>query len=104
MTSFADQKRRIATKEDCRIRWFGGEPGENFRCSLCGRGFKPGDGWRWVYGGHIVEGSGGQGLPNFIVCDACDGPDVCDKWLALWNEFYSDKFWYLRRGRDVAGW
>ena len=102
MPSFTDQKRRVASEEDCRARRHGGEPGENFRCSLCGRRFKPGDGWRWVYGGHLEHDR--ASLPNFITCDACDGPDVCGKWHALWKEFHSDKFWYLRRGRDVAGW
>jgi len=98
--SFTNQKRRIATDEDCNAAWNGAKNGVNFRCYLCGHRFKIGDGWRWVYSvsRHFKTPDGKRfGVTNFLVCDACDGEDVLDRWVNLHIEFYNDKFWALRR-------
>jgi len=88
--SFTDQKRRVATEEDCHLVWNMGEKGAGFRCGLCGRMFQPGDGWRWVYMGAVNS-------LNILVCDSCDGDDVQERWAERTREFFSDKFWQLRR-------
>lgn len=91
--TFTNQQQRIATPDDCNANWDGsGKPGENFRCCLCGHKFKVGDKWRWVY-------LGPYRLTNVLVCEHCDGTtqEVAQKWQALHDEFYSDKFWNLRR-------
>ena len=94
--SFTDQKRRVATTQDCRARW--GLDGKGFRCSLCGHHFREGDGFRWVYSaGSTFERDGKTfGVRNLKTCDSCDGPDVLDRWVERNAEFYSDKFWALR--------
>lgn len=83
MSSFTDQKQRIATEEDLVARWSFGKPGEKFRCYLCGHKFKIGDKWRWVY-------SASKGLCNFITCEKCDGIDVLDRWVEL-NKMIKEK-------------
>ena len=98
MADWTDQKRRVATIEDCETRWGNHKPGERFRCYLCGHKFKPGDGWRWVYsgtGGHDTTGKR-WAVTNLKTCDACDGPDVVDRWAQRHAEFYSDQFWAIR--------
>jgi ribosomal protein L24E len=97
--SFTDRKRRIATERDVNARWSGDLPGVRFRCGLCGHRFKIGDGWRWVYGdGRTFTTENGKkcGVCNFLTCDACDTPDVLDKWVARYEEFASPRFWALR--------
>lgn len=94
--SFTDQKRWVATSDDCKRSW--GLDGKGFRCGLCGHRFTVGDGVRWVYGGGAgfeIKGKK-HGVCNFKTCDACDGPDVLDRWVARNVEFYSDRFWALR--------
>ena len=94
--SFTDQKRWIATEKDVAGKW--GLDGKGFRCGLCGHSFNVGDGVRWQYGAGVtveIEGKT-HGVCNFKVCDACDGPDVLDKWVALHKEFYAPRFWALR--------
>lgn len=95
MSSFTDQKRRVATEQDCQGKWSGGKPGENFRCYFCGWKFKPGDGWRWQYAnGRTIRINGvTRGLINFLVCDRCDSPDILDKWVSLNEELYI-RFWW----------
>lgn len=91
---FTNGKPRIATKEDCKAPWGGGENGKYFRCFFCGYKFKPGDYWRWQYTNDI-KGAGG----NPIVCEKCDdGPELTrKKWKKKCEEFYSDKWWWFRR-------
>ena len=97
--SFTNQKRRIATDEECKLSWDGRKNGAAFRCYLCGHRFKPGDGWRWVYsdGTSFVTDEGKKlSCCNPKVCDSCDGPDVLTRWASHCAEFYSAKFWRLR--------
>lgn len=96
--SFTDQRRRVATEEECRRSWAGEKDGKRFRCGLCAHRFKAGDGWRWVYtAGASFEIDGKKsGVCNFLTCDSCDGPDVIDRWLERHREFYSDRFWAIR--------
>lgn len=97
-TSFTNQKHRIATEEDCKAKWSGGGPGENFRCYLCGYKFKPGDGWRWQYGNGrtFVVDNNKYGVVNFLVCDNCDSPTILDKWVDIHQELYT-RFWWFRK-------
>lgn len=94
--SFTNQKRRTATGVDVKASWGGARPGMRFRCCLCGHKFAVGDGWRWVYCGESAEIDGKKrGFPNFLTCDACDGPDVIQRWIDRWREFFSDRFWAM---------
>lgn len=83
---FTDQKRRVATAADLVAPWGGYRDGRRFRCYLCGHHFKEGDGYRWIY---VCR----AGCTNLIVCDACDGDDVVDRWVDRNAEFNSAKFW-----------
>ncbi len=85
--NFTDQKRRVATAEECALQWNGGAVGRYFRCYLCGHRFKPGDGWRFLFG--VGPAS------NMMTCDECDGPDVMDRWIAA-NEEVKTRFWWFR--------
>ena len=89
---FTDQKPRIATAEECQAPWSGGKLGKYFRCYLCGHKFAVGDRWRWVYAISIH-------LPNFSVCEGCDGPDVLARWKAA-NEELEQRFWWAIRDRE----
>lgn len=94
---FTNQKRWVVTEHDCEMKW--GLDGDGFRCALCGHRFKPGDGARWIYAaGRTFKSAEGKtfGVCNFKTCDACDGPDVLDRWVARNVEFFSDRFWALR--------
>lgn len=97
--SFTNGLRRIATERDCATKWGGDAPGVRFRCYLCGHKFAVGDGWRWQYCGETytsTERGKAYGAINFLVCDACDGPDVVRRWLDRNAEFHSAKFWALQ--------
>ena len=72
---FTDQKRRICSQAEADGKW--GLDKHGLYCTLCGHIFRVGDGWRWVYAN---DGGGGHG--NFEVCDACDGPDVLERYRA----------------------
>jgi hypothetical protein len=104
MSSFTDQKPRIATEEDCAAKWNGGKPGEFFRCGLCGYKFKPGDHWRWVYTNHL-RGYGG----NPMVCQVCDGAneEVIARWKELTDQWKADKegkYWrFVKHERETVG-
>lgn len=91
MPSFTDQQPRKATREDLTARWLGGNPGEYFRCCLCGYKFKLGDYWRWVYTNHVPYAGG-----NPIVCEKCDGTneEVAEKWKKMRKEVRT-KYWYF---------
>jgi hypothetical protein len=100
MSSFTDQKQRIATKADCKYPWYSRRGGEDFRCGLCGYKFKPGDKWRWIYTNHTTAWG------NPLICKDCDGTDeeVIKKWKALHNEYQKLKegrlWWFIRdKGR-----
>lgn len=95
---FTNGLRRVATEQECITKWSGDRPGVRFRCALCAHRFKVGDGWRWQYSGgsHFDVDGKRWGVCNFMVCDACDGPDVIDRWVDRHREYYSDKFWALR--------
>jgi len=98
-TTFTDQKRHVATEADCSTNWGGATRGARFRCYLCGHRFKPGDGFRWVATGarsYVADDGKKYGVFNFKTCDACDGPDVIDRWVERNREFYSAKFWALQ--------
>lgn len=87
---------RIATAEECQVRWGGAAPGQRFRCYLCGYKFKPGDYWRWQYDN---DGDGSR-AGNFMVCEECDGPHVRAHWKKHVEEFLSEKFWSFRDTAD----
>lgn len=90
--SFTDQKPRIATEEDIKAPWSGGEQGKYFRCKLCRHHFQAGDYYRWIY-------MGKEGYMNIIVCRACDTPDVKEKWFKAdmeWNKMREvGPFWWF---------
>jgi hypothetical protein len=94
--SFTDGKQRVATKEETEANWSGGENGIYFRCHLCGHKFKIGDKWRFVSGVEV-------GLYNFLVCEACDGEDVRQRWVKMTNKFEAMKsgkyWWFLKEER-----
>lgn len=99
MMGFTDQKRWVATEEDCKRSWSGAENGANFRCYLCGHKFLAGDGCRWVYSsarGFVDSDDKRWGVINFMTCDTCDGEDVLDRWIQRNEEFNSARFWALR--------
>jgi len=81
-------------KEDLSCAWSGGKNGIYFRCGLCGYKFQEGDIARWQFT-NDVTGAGG----NLFVCQKCDGTkdEVVERFIALKNEFKSEKFWYFRR-------
>lgn len=102
--SFTNGKPRIATAQDCNIRWAGGRDGKYFRCYLCGHKFKEGDQFRWVFTNNI-PGAGG----NPIVCASCDADNesVIAKWKSLQEEYKkaaSGKFWCFVRNDCNAAW
>lgn len=92
--SFTDQKRRIATEEECKLNWNGDPNGATFKCYMCGHKFKPGDGWRWILCPEVV---------NFMVCDSCDGDDVKTKFVAMKAEFNNERFWWFRENERIVG-
>lgn len=95
--SFTDQRRFVVTATDVARKW--GLDGQGFRCGLCGHRFAEGDGVRWVYGNNrnfSTDEGHTHAVCNFMTCDACDGPDVLDRWVDLNREFYSARFWSFR--------
>ena len=91
---------KVATTEDCELRWSCGKPGEFFRCALCGHKFVPGDHYQLVYTNDI-PGAGG----NPICCTSHGSPeDVRPQWVkrcAEFKEFAADKFWFFhKRGNE----
>jgi hypothetical protein len=63
------------------LKW--GLRGGKLRCHLCGHWFKAGDNARFQF---HHEG-------NFFACDACDGPDVKERWAAHKADFRK-RFWW----------
>ena len=90
--SFTDGKPFVVTELHLRLPWSGGKEAKNFRCYLCGYRFKLGDVVRWQY---TNDGTGSPGNP--LVCQACDGPDVRERWAAQWADWRSERFWWFRR-------
>ena len=81
---FTNGKRRIASESEVASRW--GLNGGRLYCHLCNKNIEVGDGWRWVY----MNSDPSPTFGNFEVCDACDGPDVKERWISanrLLNEF-----------------
>lgn len=79
---FTNGKRRVVTEDDLRSRW--GLNSDKLRCYMCGHEFALGEYWRWQYMNDTSPSYG-----NFNVCDACDGPDVKDRWLAAGKLAYA---------------
>jgi hypothetical protein len=90
--SFTDQKPFVVAEAMCGQSWAGGKGGKYFRCGMCGHRFEAGDACRWVYMNSTTESRFG----NFLVCEACDGPDVVDRRLA-WEQEARTRFWQLLR-------
>jgi hypothetical protein len=90
--SITDQKQRVASREDCRLNWSGGENGKYFRCGMCGHKFREGDIFRWVYMNSTPNSKRG----NFLTCSACDGDDIRDRRLK-WEREAETRFWQLMR-------
>ncbi|MDE2470790.1 MAG: hypothetical protein KGL35_19105 [Bradyrhizobium sp.] len=89
--SFTDEKSFTVTPHHCEITWGGG-----FMCGLCGHKFVAGDVARWVVTNDRNDCPG-----NPLVCQKCDGPDVIDRWAAMWAEFREIKkrfAWFIRNG------
>lgn len=85
--AFTDQKPFVATAKDAAGNWGCKPNGERFRCYLCGRKFVAGDVVRWVYAASV-------GTINFLTCQACDGPDVLERW----KQHHDDaklRFWWI---------
>ena len=61
--------------------------GTVFRCYICGYTFTVGDYWRNVNGKQI-------GLPDFLTCANCDGPQVSDTWQKH-IDAAGDRFWWF---------
>jgi hypothetical protein len=97
--SFTDGKQRVATEEECSLRWLGGAKGKHFRCFFCGHCFKVGDKWRFVFT-NDVPGAGG----NPLVCENCDdsNENLREKWKAMWQEYRSPKWWYMHKVCEAA--
>ena len=84
--SFTNGKSWIVTKEDLSATW---GRGGALRCCMCGYVFLPGDAARWQYTNNVA---GAEGNP--IVCEACDGPDVVERWKQM-HELARTKFWWF---------
>ena len=93
--SFTDQKPRIATESDLKASFGGEKNGEHFRCYVCGKKFKVGDYWRWVYMEKVV---------NSIVCESCDGSkeEIAEKMIKNRDEFLSPRFWWFRKNIEQS--
>lgn len=87
--SFTDGKPLLATEEHLKAPWSGKRDGSMFRCRMCGYKFQLGDYWRFVYTNDI-PGAGG----NPLVCERCDGGDVCARWVQMCEEART-KFWWF---------
>jgi len=90
---------RPATAQDTQARWGGGNPGERFRCGLCGHKFVAGNLWRAVH-------ANGMGSPsrfgNFLICEAChnahNGEDAALlRARAALEDEAERRFWWFRR-------
>lgn len=79
---------QIATEDDLHKEWSGGRNGLYFRCHLCGYRFQVGDTWRFVF--HPRRS-------HPLVCAACDGPDVLERWDAMCVEAQTRFWWFTRR-------
>lgn len=95
MATWTSQEPQIATEDHLKLRWSGGRPGERFRCYLCGHKFKVGDRWRFVFGGKVCS-------RNLMVCKACDGDDVRERFAAGQEELRTRFWWALDPDRCSA--
>jgi len=85
--TFTDQKSRVATIEDLNGNW-SGHP-DNFRCYVCGHKFQINDIWRWVCSKQI-------GIPNFLVCQLCDGDNVQQQFAQQVAKAKEQLWWLLK--------
>jgi hypothetical protein len=88
--AFTDQKPRVVSEEELKANW-NGRGRAAFRCYVCGHRFELGDGWRWQY----VEGD-----RNLMVCSACDGPDLLERWAARMAWLRQSAWWLFDEARE----
>jgi hypothetical protein len=81
----------VVTSSDLTKQWGGGKNASRFRCCLCGHKFAEGDTARW----QCMTGP----YCNFMVCTSCDGPDVCERWIAM-HEEAKGRFWWFTGERE----
>ena len=91
--SFTDQQPFTVTRVHLRSKWGGGQPGERFRCYLCGYRFRLGDVARWQYT-NDTPGAGG----NPLVCHECDGTkeEIVARWKQMYAESNGRMWWFCR--------
>lgn len=75
--SFTDGKPFTVTAEHLKVNW-SGRGRAAFRCGLCMHSLEKGDVARWVYVARQA--------PNIFVCEACDGPDVAERFQRRWAD------------------
>lgn len=92
LPSFTNQRVRVATEKDCRMKWAGGGEGEYFRCYLCGHKFRHGDLFRFVFG---------REFGNIFGCRSCDGADVLVRWATIVDQS-KIKYWWLWKDVETA--
>lgn len=61
------------------------------RCYLCGHAFKVGEIMSLANGNSTPDK---RSLHNFLVCEACDGEDVLDRWIEHCKEGVK-KYWWM---------
>lgn len=96
--SFTNQKPFIVGDEELLGHWSGYRDGRTFHCGLCGVFFKLGDTVRWLYT-NDTSGAGG----NPLICSACDGPDVKQRWVAHCAEHNAPKFRFFGNPEHQKG-
>lgn len=97
--SVFDDNPHTVTEDDMHLHWAGERDARAFRCYLCGHRFAPGDECTWYLMSNIL---------NPIVCvtkiidgervQGCDGPDVCDRWRAHYEDGMLRFHWMTRMG------
>lgn len=75
-----NQKSFVVVEAMLKLPW-SGKGRRAFSCVFCHHQFEPGDTARWFLGGRRT--------PNTFVCQACDGPDVVERWYKFWAEVIS---------------
>lgn len=88
---------KVADKAVCEARWSCGEPGQFFRCGLCGHKFIIGDEYTIIFTNDMPKAGG-----NPIVCKTCNGnttEETRQKWKAHCAEFAvsKEKFWFFHK-------
>lgn len=83
-----DGKFKIVTSEILKAPWGGSFDGSRFRCYMCGHKFVLKDLFRFLYAAE-------KNAMNCLICEACDGPDVLERWVKQYNEAKT-RFWWVR--------